>query len=186
MSAMFSLRPFLVLLCAFAVPVFVGGILAGCGSSSTAAGGGTIETTGVSDPGSSQDSTQKSDDQTLDNTDPGVSRNSESEVYATGRVVYPDTTAVPKAYVSTEPYAGAVLADSSGRFQLTKPLPEGELTFIAEKGEREGQTVVPVPGDRIQKTVWIVVGGGKRSLNAISIDSVRANPGGPGLKRTGN
>jgi hypothetical protein len=132
MSAMFSLRPFLVLLCAFAVPVFVGGILAGCGSSSTAAGGGTIEAT-------------------------GVSRNSESEVYATGRVVYPDTTAVPKAYVSTEPYAGAALADSSGRFQLTKPLPEGELTFIAEKGEREGQTVVPVPGDRIQKTVWIVV-----------------------------
>jgi hypothetical protein len=155
---MFSLRPFLGLFCALTVSIFGGGVLAGCGASSTATEGNTTETNDASN----------------------------QEMYATGRVVYPDTTAVPKAYVSTEPYEGAVLADSSGRFQFSEPLPEDEYTFTAEKGDRQGQTVVPVSGDRIQETVWIVVGGGQRSLNAISIDSVRANPGGPGLKRTGN
>jgi hypothetical protein len=179
---MFSLRPSLVLLCALVISGFVGGVLSGCGSSSTATGTGTIETTQNSGQTSDQqtDSQKEGDRETSDDAKPDMN------AYATGVVIYPDTTAVPKAYVTTEPNAGLIRADSLGRFRFTEPLPEDEYTFIAEKGEREGKTVVSVPGDRIQKTVWIVVGGGTRSLNAISIDSVRANPGGPGLKRTGN
>lgn len=184
-----SLRPFLVLLCALVVSVFAGGVLTGCGSSSTASGGGTIETTGSSDQGPTQkpDDQRQGDQGTDPSDDTGLAERPDSEVYASGRVVYPDTTAVPKAYVKTEPYAGAVLADSSGRFVFTKPLSEKEYTFIAEKGEMKGKTTgVSVPGDRVPKTVWIVVGAGERSLDAMSIDSIRANPGGPGLKRTGN
>lgn len=195
---MISVRLCLAFLSVLVIGVLAGGVLAGCGSSSsTATGGGTIETAGVSgqeeDPGSGEqtperDSTQRSGSTLSGREGEAADEDSELEsgVYATGRVVYPDTTAVPKAYISTEPYAGAVLADSSGRFRLREPLPENEYTFIAQKGEREGRTVVSAPGERVKKRIWIMVGTGERALDAISIDSIRANPGGPGLKRTGN
>ena len=112
------------------------------------------------------------------------------DVSARGRVIYPDTTVVPKARVFADPTVGeTVTTDSLGWFEFNESFPEGEYTFNAvdlEEG-REGKTTVRVGGrDRIQETVWIVVGVGEQSLEAVSIDSVRANPGGPGLKRTGN
>lgn len=274
MQAMLSHRPYLILVCAFTGSIFVGMALVGCGSSSTATGGGTIDTSG--------EPTQESEDQTpplapvvfraegsdgrvtLDwranpeedlegynvyrstspfsdatsaiklNNDGLIGRTSftdgdvnngteyfygvtavgesgyESDlsdgmsatpqrerlpegVYARGQVVYPDTTAVPNAYVYTDPSVqGTVTADSMGRFQFTEPFSEDEYTFTATTSIKpddgmEGRTdLSTLDGNRIRKKIWIFVGTGKQSLNAISIDSVRANPGGPGLKRTGN
>jgi hypothetical protein len=114
----------------------------------------------------------------------------DSDVHARGRVIYPDTTAVSEAFVYTDPNVGqSVQTDSSGQFRFTESFSGSEYTFTAidRKEGMEGKTVVRAEtNDRIQKTIWIVVGVGEKSLDAISIDSVRANPGGPGLKRTGN
>lgn len=206
MRAVLSRHPVLILFCVLTVSVLGGGLLAGCGSSSsTASGGGTIQTPGEPNQGTEgrEGNDQGPGDQSSDDQESGDQRSGDQEavdqrgdrpmdpnVSARGRVIYPDTTVVPNAQVYADPTVGeTVRTDSMGWFEFNESFPEGEYTFnaIDLKEGREGKTTVRVGGgDRIQKTVWIVVGVGEKSLEAISIDSVRANPGGPGLKRTGN
>jgi len=196
MRAVLSRHPVLILFCVLTVSVFAGGPLAGCGSSSsTASGGGTIQTPEEPKQGTEGregndqgPGNQRSGDQEANDRQEGTPM--DPDVSARGRVIYPDTTVVSEAQVYADPTVGeTVTTDSLGWFEFNESFPEGEYTFNAvdlEEG-REGKTTVRVGGrDRIQETVWIVVGVGEQSLEAVSIDSVRANPGGPGLKRTGN
>jgi len=165
MSTVSSRHPLLVLFYLLSVLVLMGGSLAGCGSSSTStSAGGTIDQ-GPDDPIG-------------------------PDVYARGKVIYPDTTAVSEAFVYTDPNVGqSVQTDSSGQFRFTESFSGREYTFTAvdRREGMEGKTVVrPGSNDRIRETIWIMIGVGEKSLNALSIDSVRATPGGPGMKRTGN
>jgi len=196
MRNMLSLRPLLVTVSILALPILGGSILAGCGSSSsTATGGGTITVTeeGDQEDGEESDPTsdpadQGSDGQNADQDSGQEFFETSSEgVYARGRVIYPDTSAAPRALVYTEPSVQSIQADSLGRFQFTEPFPEEEYTFVARHEDVQGRTIVEAPADDLgQKIIWIMVGAGEKSLDAISIDSVRASPGGPGLNRTGN
>lgn len=154
--------------------LLVGWGLVGCGSSSTASGSGTISAP------SSNESTPR--DET------GAEPVIEERVYAQGRVITPDTVAVPNAFIRTDPPVTTTQSDSLGRFWFYQPFPEDEYTFTAFGPERglEGRTVVRAPrNDLSQKKIYIVLGK-EGQLNAIDIDSIRANPSGPGMKRTGN
>lgn len=112
----------------------------------------------------------------------------DENVYARGRVVTPDTVAVSNAFIRTDPPVATTQADSMGRFQFNEPFSDSRYTFIAiSPGEgREGRTTVRSPSeDMSRKTIYVIIGKEGR-LNAIDIDSVRASPSGPGLRRSGN
>lgn len=115
----------------------------------------------------------------------------EQIVYAKGQVIYPDTTVVPGAFVEVRPRISTVstaTADSQGVFEFYNPFSEAKYTFRASVPGRDvsGETTVTVPNsDRIGENIFITIGV-EQSLDAISLDSIRASPEGPGLKRTGN
>ncbi len=117
----------------------------------------------------------------------GATQNTDRTVYAQGRVIAPDSSGVANAIVETQPLVTSTQANAQGYFRIFTPLSDPEYTFVGRQVGGEGvsgRTKVSTPGQAVQDTIYIILGR-EITLEATDIDSIRANPSGPGRKRSG-
>lgn len=92
----------------------------------------------------------------------GSQRNTvDSGLVVSGRVILPDSSAVPGAFVRTEPPSENLAADNEGWFSVTRLPGPNEYTFVAEHPDGafdEGRTTARVEYGDTEGIIYIVIG----------------------------
>ena len=113
----------------------------------------------------------------------GTNQSGSNELTVTGVVLFPDSTWVQGAKVTTVPPSTVVQTNVDGSFEIEYGLKPGIFEFVAEYEKKEGRSRAKVQyGDNGEIVIII---GKEIDLQQIDANKLRKSTKGSGKKRTG-